>query len=587
MKWIRWQRVALVSGALIVATAIAYAGVMQCAFVDFDDPYYVTQNARVQSGLSLDNLRWAFSTGYFSNWHPLTWISLMVDVEVFAGGATAFHLANLLFHLVNTLLLLWVMFRMTGQLWPSALVAALFALHPLHVESVAWVSARKDVLSTFFGLATIWAYIGYTEHGGVRRYLWTSGLFALGLMAKPMLVTWPVVLLLLDLWPLNRIGTVPGDNEPQRLANKKAIASELKRLTFGRAVLEKIPLLLLSAASSVVTYTVQQAGGAVGSTELIPIGARLANALVAYVRYLGKTFWPSRLSVLYPYPGEAMWSALEIGAAAVLLVVITVAILRLVRRPYATVGWLWYLGTLVPVIGLVHIGSHSIADRYTYIPLIGIFIIVAWSGCDLMARMPNARWVLRTAVGTTTVVLVALATRTSNQVSHWQSSNTLYNNALAVTPENPVIHNNLGIVLQKKGKLEEAIGHYRAALHIKPDYHGAHNSLGTALAATGQLAAAISHYRRALQISPGYVDAFNNLGIALARQGRHAEAIDIFRQALAIRPNDANTHNNLGVALQMIGARDDAIAHYRQALVTDPLHSGARRNLDRIAGSDP
>jgi Flp pilus assembly protein TadD len=558
---------------------IVYASVRHHDFVNFDDDDYVTANPVVLRGLTWHGVAWAFTTEHAVNWHPLTWLSHMLDVQLYGLDAGAHHLTNLLFHIGNTLLLFGLLHRMTGALGRSAFVAGLFAVHPLHVESVAWVAERKDVLSTLFWMLTLWAYIEYVKRPDLRqssrrRYAAVLLFFALGLMAKQMLVTLPLVLLLLDFWPLGRVGIGPNP------AGGWAPARD-GWATAGRLVWEKLPLLALAAASSIATFVIHQRGGAVIILSAIPLQLRIENALVSYVVYIGKMLWPAGLAVLYPYPQSL--SAWSVAVAFVTLTGISVAVIWAApRRPYLPVGWFWYLGTLVPVIGLIQVGDQAIADRYTYIPLIGLFIIVAWGVPDLLVRWPLRRVVLPKIAlpAAACLVILACAITARGQLEYWEDSTTLWTHTLAVTTRNNIAHNNLGATLADQGKTDEAIAHYSEALRIKSDYADAHNNLGVALADQGKLDEAIAHYSEALRIKPGYSDAHSNLGIALADQGNLDEAIAQFTEALRINPDSAKAHNNLGVALASQGKLDEAIAQFTEALQVKPDYADARNNLE-------
>jgi Flp pilus assembly protein TadD len=595
---------------LITVTLAVFWQVSNHEFVNFDDDDYVSENPHVQSVLSRQAIIWAFTATRAANWHPLTWLSHMIDCQLYGLNPSGHHLTNVLFHLVNTLLLFLLLNRITGASWRSGFVAALFAVHPLHVESVAWVAERKDVLSTLFWLLTMWAYIFYVEKPRLHRYLLTLLTFALGLMAKPMLVTLPVVLLLLDFWPLKRIelgqsaSGLPAASQPSTIAKKPGVQA-------FRLLLEKTPLFVLAAASSVVTFIVQKSGGAVGALEVYPTKIRVANALVSYVSYMVKMIWPQNLAVFYPHPGQSlpMWQA---AAAGLLLCLISIAVIRAGRRqPYLPVGWLWYLGTLVPVIGLVQVGAQAMADRYTYVPLIGLFIMAAWGVPELLARYRFQRTVLATLA---TILLVTLLLVSKRQVRHWQNSLTLFQHAVEVTADNYVVHDSLGNALAQQGMLDQAIVHYREALRIKPNlvntqnnlgvallqqgeinramvqYYEAlrlkpdsaetHNNLGVALFTVGQLDQAIGHYLTAIKLDPNFAKAHNNLGNALARKGKLDEAISQYSRALEIKSNYPEAHNNLGVALAQREKFRKAIAHFKRALQLKPDYAQARSNLD-------
>jgi tetratricopeptide (TPR) repeat protein len=558
----------LVCLILIVATLFVYGQVGTFEFVAFDDHDYVTDNNQVQAGLTPESITYAFTATRVSNWHPLTWLSHMLDCELFGLDGGRHHLINVLFHLANTLLLFFVLRRMSGAVWRSGFVAALFALHPLHVESVAWVSERKDVLSTFFWILTMWGYTRYVEDPGIKRYLLVLLFFALGLMAKPMLVTLPFVLLLMDYWPLGRIEMRRSDSGT-KLHPKS---------TFLRLLVEKTPLFVLAAASCIVTFLVQQGGGALRSLHGLPLNARVANAFVSYLSYIGKMFWPYRLAFFYPHPGMAPgW---QFASAGVMFIAISLLAVRAVRRrPYFAVGWLWYVGTLVPVIGLVQVGRQAMADRYTYVPLIGLFIIVAWGVPELVARWCYRKVGLAVAV---TALLSILAATTWVQVGYWQNSITLFERALEVTRNNYLAHNNLGVALFERGNTQEAVFHYQETLRIEPDYARAHSNLGLALSAQGKAEEAISHLSVALRLDPNNLDARNNFGLALFEKGDVQQAIPHYREVLRVRPDHVKAHNNLGLALSAQGKVEEAISHLSEAVRFRPDFHQAHNNLGMV-----
>ncbi len=512
----------LVGLLLCLITLVVYWQVMDHGFITYDDDKYVTKNPYIQKGLTIESITWAFTTMSASNWHPLTWISHMLDYQLFGLNPGWHHLTSLFIHLANTLILFFALKRMTDALWRSAFVAGLFALHPLHVESVAWVAERKDVLSTFFGLLTLWGYARYIERPGAVRYLLPLVFFVLGLMAKPMVVTLPFVLLLLDYWPLKRF--------------------QLGHSGGWRLILEKVPFFVFTTVSCIVTYIAQQGGGAVISSDVYPFTVRVANALVSYIGYIGKMIWPSNLALLYPHPQTLPgW---QVAGACLLLVCISLLALKNVsRRPYFIVGWLWYLGMLVPVIGLVQVGAQAMADRYTYMPLVGIFIVVGWGASDLVAQWRFKKAGLSISAGT---ILLALTTVTVSQLGYWKDSITLFERSLNVTKNNYIMHNNLGVELKNKGRIAEAIHHYEASLSINADgYADAHNNYANIIAGQGRVAEAIRHYSDALRINPGNADVHNNLGVALFRSGDIEGAMFNFREAIRIRPDLSEAHHNL------------------------------------------
>jgi tetratricopeptide (TPR) repeat protein len=493
-------------------------------FVNYDDPHYVYQNTRVTSGINFANVAWAFTHVHSENWHPLTTITHMLDCQLHGLNAGWHHFTNVLLHCIAVVLLFVALQRMTGALCRSAFVSAVFAVHPLHVESVAWISERKDVLSALFFMLTLLAYLHYTRARSIGRYLTVALLVALGLMSKPMLVTLPFVLLLLDYWPLGRFE-----------AHKSNTGRQVLLL-----VLEKIPLIALSAVSSLVTFLAQR--GAIGWTEQLPVSTRISNALVAYVVYIRQMFWPAGLAVFYPHP-ENRLPVWEISLALIVLVGITAAAFVFRKKaPYFVTGWLWYLGMLVPVIGLVQVGWQGHADRYTYLPQIGLYIAVTWAVTDLTRswRFP------RTALGAAAVLIVgALSCRAWLQTSSWRDSETLFTHALAVTSNNDVALNNLGIIFLDKGQLDDAISKLQAAIDLRPENAPAHDNLAKALLKKGQVAEAMVHYRKFLELQPANVEARNTLGTVLIQQGHVREAVDQWQEVLALQPENGNAASNL------------------------------------------
>ena len=548
--------------ALALTTVAVFWQVHNYDFVKYDDTHYVTLNQQVKAGLTKDGFIWAFTTGYASNWHPLTWLSHMLDCYLFGQNAGWHHLTNLLLHIANTLLLFAVLKQMTEAPWRSAFVAAAFAVHPLHVESVAWIAERKDVLSTFFWMLTMVGYVGYVKRRRIGWYLLALLFFALGLMSKPMLVTLPFVLLLLDYWPLGRF----------------EFGEDIKHTRWGnlyKLTREKVPFFVLSAISSVITFLVQQGGGAVVLFDRFPILLRTANALISYLRYIEKMFWPSGLAVLYPVSRlMPIWLSV---ASVVLILAAFKWIISLSRsHKYLPVGWLWYVGTLVPVIGLIQVGNQAWADRYSYIPLTGLFIIIAWGVPELLAK-----WRYRKVCCgiLAVVVLAALSICTHRQLRHWQNSTSLFKHTIAVTENNTPIQYNLGLLLQSQGKLEAAANRYRQALKSSPNYVRAHNNLGNILQSQSKLEEAANHYRQVLTISPNHAKALNNLGNVLQSQGRFDEAINHYRQSIDSQPDYADAHNNLAAELARQGKIDEALNHYRLAIKIQPDFAAAYYNL--------
>jgi Flp pilus assembly protein TadD len=566
-------------------------------FIHYDDDVYVTENRYVQSGLNSKSIHWAFTSTHGSNWHPLTWITHMADIEIFGMNAGGHHLTNLFFHLINTLLLFYVLFRMTKASWCSAIVAGLFALHPLHVESVAWISERKDVLSTMFWLLTMRAYVRYIEKPQLGRYIVIFLSFILGLMSKPMLVTLPFVLLLIDFWPLKRLKTgqsftTSGLNtgniksienksykkhkKRQKIKNDQKDSFK-KNVRISHLISEKIPLFGLTIVSSIITFITQRRGGAVISLEEHPFSLRISNSLVAYIKYIIKMIWPSNLAILYPYKTELPLT--QIIGAGLLLIVLSFIFIRAARKyGFLIVGWLWYLGTLVPVIGLVQVGAQSMADRYTYIPLIGIFILITWGIRELIKKWRIQKFII---IGLTGIVFITSIVYTRRQAGYWLNSIILFNHTIRVTENNCVAHNNLGLVLSNMGKIDEAIRHYKSALAVKSDYSEAHNNLGIAFGKKGDLESAIKHLSEALKIRPDYAKAHHNMGIALGRQNNIDDAIIHFSRAVEINQNYVDAYNNLGIALMYKGKNGEAVKYFRKALQIQPNHAEVRKNLNK------
>ena len=512
----RW--IALALGAL---TFLLFARAIGHGFVNYDDPDYVTANARVQGGLSWAGIRWALTAGEASNWHPLTWMSHQLDVSLFGLNPRGHHATSVLWHALNAALAFLALRRLTGAVWRSAFCAALFAWHPLRVESVAWVSERKDVLSGFFFFAVLWLYAGYVERlrsgrPGVAAYALTLVAFALGLMSKPMLVTLPCLLLLLDVWPLRRVAFL-----------EKAAPNAWRGV-----LLEKLPFFALVAASAVVTYQVQKAGGSV--TAELGLGDRLANAVVSVVRYLGKFLVPADLAVLYPHPGS--WPARQVVAALVVIAALSAAVLwQFRRRPWIAVGWCWFLGTLVPVIGIVQVGLQAMADRYTYLTLLGVQVALIWNFAPAPGPAVRRTWAL---VGV--VLLLACAGVTWRQLAVWRDSETLFTRAIEATEGNYVAHDNRGLHRYKAGRVEEALADYKASLALRPGYMNANNNLGHALNELGRPAAAVPLFRRALAAQPGNLEVRNNLANALSDLNQLDEAMALYDEVLARRPDHAN-----------------------------------------------
>ena len=590
-----WRRPELVALALALATVLVYLPVFQNELVDYDDDYYISQNPNLKLGLSGEGLRWAFTESYGANWYPLTWLSLMLDYELFGFSAPALHGVSLALHVASAVLLFYVFLRMTGSLGASAFVAAIFALHPLHVESVAWAAERKDVLSALFWMLTLWAYARYAEKPAARRLGLVALFLALGLMSKPMLVTLPFVLLLLDVWPLGRLG----------------------KTSLGRLVLEKAPLFALVAIASLVTFLVQRAAGAVAPLQTYSLPVRVANALVAYVAYIGQAFWPARLSAYYPHPGESLplWKA---GAAFAALAAATLVTLALARKNerlrFLPVGWLWYLGTLVPVIGLVQVGQQAMADRYTYLPYVGLSIVVAFGFSEIAKRLsvPRPAFV---AIGVAS--LLALGVVASAQVRVWRDSVTLFEHALSVTEDNALAHINLGVAYLNRGRLddaereleeairihpgaaeahralagvrsdqgrdEEALELFRTALRLDPASSSTHREVGSLLLKVGDSTQALVHFREASALAPRNGEALVDLAVALSREGRHDEATAKFEEASGRAVDEARLHQNWGAVMLERGEVEEAARHFERALALRPDYAPSHLSAGQAA----
>jgi len=533
--------------ALCLATAVVYWQTSQHGFVAYDDDQYVYENPRVQAGLTASGVAWAWTTFFYANWHPLTWMSLMLDYQLFGGKAGAFHLVNVAWHMAAGVLLLLALARMTRQPWRSAVVAGIFALHPLHVESVAWISERKDVFSTALAMLALLLYVRYTERPTARRYLWMALAYALSLTAKPMLVTFPFILLLVDLWPMRRI------------------AWPLSWSALKPLLLEKIPLLAMAAVSSVFTYVAQHSYGAVVALGRFPLPARVANACIAYTTYLGKTFWPFDLAVLYPAQPPDTGTALM--AAVVLLAITAAALATIRRRPYFAVGWLWFLGTLVPVIGLVQVGVQATADRYTYLPMVGLSLALVWGIADAVANRLALRQGAAVLAG---AVLLLLAVGAHAQAAYWSDSLTLFQHTVAATKGNYIILNNLGVTLAADGRHEEAIADYRQAVAIDAGYADARANLGHELLRTGKLDEAYDTLVEALRLKPDAPVALGDLGVALAARGNFEEARQKLAESLRLAPGDAEMQSDLCYVLQRLERIDEALQHCGEALRLNP-----------------
>ncbi len=547
---------------LPAAILIVYFQVRDFEFVDFDDFAYVVKNYSVRAGLSWESIQWAFQSTTAGNWHPLTMLSHMADVELYGMNAGGHHWNNVLLHLANSLLLFGVLRSMTGSVWRSGLAVGLFALHPLHVESVAWVSERKDVLSVFFLMLTLWSYTHYVRRFKIFWYILTFLFFTLGLMAKSMLVTLPFILLLLDFWPFKRI-----------FSGEKSHCGKIEFNT--RVIWEKIPFLLLTLVFSVVTFAVQKQTGAVESLNAYPLHERTANAIVSYVLYLGKTVCPINLSVFYPRPPA--WTWWQVFGSLLLLGLLTLASIRSAKKyPWLFVGWFWFVGTLVPVIGIIQVGIQGMADRYTYIPLIGIFIAFSWSIFEVFKRFqfPRVGLIIFSAI-----LLVNLMLGSFLQTQHWRNTRTLFENAVSVDPGNYLAHTTLGSDLIRGGEIQKGLSHIQAALQLKPNYAKAHYEMGLFFFNAGKTDKAAHHFSRSMLLNPFDASSHNNLGVISALQGKTADALMHFQKAIEIQPQMIEAYNNLGSFWAKQGRYDDAIGHFEKVLEMAPDDQKAAKNL--------
>jgi tetratricopeptide (TPR) repeat protein len=566
-KWL----VCLLLGAVVLAV---YARALQCTFVSLDDPDYVTSNADVQHGLNWHSIKWSLTTGHAANWHPLTWISHTIDCQLYGLKPAGHHLTNLLLHLANSVLLFLLLNRLTGALWPSAWVAAVFALHPLRVESVVWVAERKDVLSTFFWMLTVGAYARYVEEFKLQSskfkvyYVGSLLLFALGLMSKPMLVTLPFVLLLLDYWPLRRL--------------------EFGPLFSWRVILEKIPFLLLAFCSSAITFVLQDSSGVVASLSTVSLGQRLTNIPVAYVRYLAKIFWPSGLTVFY---GFEHWNYFQVAGSVLLLASITAGVIWQRRtRPYLAVGWFWFLGMLVPTIGLVQVGHQSMADRYSYLPSVGICLMAAWGLCDWARQRP---WSSQAVGAVGALAVAACAVLTPGQIAFWKNPDTLFARAAELSDQDCVTCYNIGVAVMEQGNYPRAVRCFERALKVadktapKSFLARTQNNLGCARLEQGQIPGAISNFESALVLQPNFPQAYYNMGRAFMTNRQPDVAVECFQHALALDTNAAEIHYKLANALVQLNRPADAIAEFSKTLQLNPAMDEAANNLAWLLATCP
>jgi tetratricopeptide (TPR) repeat protein len=546
--------------ALTALNLFIYSPVRSFEFVNWDDPSYITENAMVMKGLSGETFHWAITTARSPYWHPVTWLTHLLDVRLFGLDAGWHHVTNLIFHAINTLLIFGLFRTMTGDEWRSAFIAAVFGVHPLHVESVAWVTERKDVLSTFFWALTVWAYTAYVRAPTLRGYLPVVAFFGLAVMSKPMVVTLPAVLLLFDIWPLRRVSLTAFD-----------------RQSWTRALLDKIPLLAITIGTSIATVVIQRDVGAMAGLDALPLPVRIANAIMGYLSYIWMTVWPAGLAAFYPikqYPG---WL---VALAAVSLVAVTIAVVLARSKPYLLVGWFFYLVTLSPVIGLLQAGEQRMADRFMYVPMFGLLIVVAWGVPELMKRLDARRVLAPVAVA----IVIALAVTARAQTLHWASSITLWEHAARVTPESYIAHENLGQALRERGRLDEAAASYRRALNYapgnSPHYLAViHNSLGIVATRQGNTEVALHHFREAVRFNENFAEPRNNLANALAGAGRPAEALEHYRAAVRLEPELTEPRVGLGSALLTLGQTEEAVTQYQEALRIDAMLAQAHNGL--------
>ena len=561
----------LVSLLLVLITTSVYWQVINFDFINYDDNEYVFDNPHIQDGFTYDSITWAFTTGHSSNWHPLTWLSHMMDYQMFGLWAGGHHLTSLFFHIINSLLLFFVFRKMTGSKWQSAFAAALFALHPLHVQSVAWVSERKDVLSAFFWMLTLWAYVRYVRQSGWLRYLLIVVFYILGLMSKPMVPTLPFVLLLLDYWPLNRFRF---DESQKNL-----------RATIVGLICEKIPLFILTAASAGITFLVQRQSGAMRSFEVIPFSDRLSNMLISYIQYIIKFFYPIKLGIFYPYPETIPgW---RIITSIMILAVVSWSVIKLMhRKPWFIVGWLWFLGTLVPVIGIVQVGIQSMADRYMYLPMIGLLTLISWGIPDLIRKWHFQKAIL--SLSSTFVIIISLWI-THIQLTYWTDTTTLFTRALAITDNNAFAYNVVADEFARKGDDKTAETYFLAALAIKPDDVDAMKGLGQLAYLTGDYDNALHYYQNALRICPADAEisnmtckTYHNLGLLSSKQGKLNEALHYYKMAISINPQDANAYKSLADLNFSRGDMMQALKNYSEALRITPDDAKAHYNIGVI-----
>ena len=609
MRLSQKQIILLISAALVVTTLVAYEPIRHNNFVHYDDNAYITENPNVIGGITRTSIVWAFTKPYAANWHPLTWLSHMLDCEIYGLNPQGHHITSVLIHIINCVLLFIVLYKTTRAMWPSAFVAAIFALHPLHVDSVAWAAERKDVLSGLFWMLTMLAYVYYTERPNFKRYAFVLAVFLMGLMSKPMLVTLPFALILLDWWPLNRIARHRNDTLPVH-TNRRTTRIDYPKVSLLHLVAEKIPLFVLSVISSVATVIAQKSGGTIATLEYFPMDSRVGNAFISYIGYILKTLWPNRLAVLYPQI-RTSFSDATVVVCMLLFVLISIFMLYAGRRrKYIAVGWLWYVGTLVPVIGIVQVGIQAMANRYMYMPMLGLLIIIAWAVKELIDWRPHLRTV---AAVSATIVLSLAVILTRMQVKHWQNDMTLCEYTLKVTKNNALIENNYGGAFIEAKRFDEAALHFKKSLLIIPVYADARNNLGkvylkqekfseavacfnevlrqngdstqthyclaVALNAQGKYNDAVKHFAAVLSLDPKYPSARDKMGFALIAANRPNEAIACFNELLRQNRDSAEAHYNLAIALGMQKKYDEAIEHLAKVLQLNPAYPEAHNKM--------
>ncbi len=560
------QKIIIISIFLIITICITYGQVVNHEFISFDDDQYIFNNNNVIHGLNVKSFLWALTSFYPDYWHPMTWYSHMLDCQMFGLNSGMHHLVNVFFHISNTLLVFIVFYRMTGSLWKSAFVAALFGLHPLHVESVAWSAERKDLLSTFFWMLTMLSYQKYVQQRKIQRYLIMILFYILGLLSKPMLVTLPFTLLLLDYWPLQRL----------RLQSSHLEKAGPYRDTNLNLIWEKIPLVILAILSSLITFLAQHAVGAMSSLTALPIHIRIINIIESYAFYIEKMLWPLHLAVIYPYSPELVSLWFFVIACFFIIIISAAAFITSIRYPWFIVGWLWYLGTLVPVVGIVQVGLQTMADRYTYIPLIGLFIIFAWGLPELLKRWQYRQIVLEVSAG---IILSILIIISWVQIGYWKNDYTLFGHALKVTENNYVAHSYIAKFLIDRGDFDSAINHGTEALRINPNYSYTYYIMGLALKNKGDLSGAIDNYAKAIRLDSNSIEAYNNLGNIYGQQGKFNDAIKQYSKVLEINPGSEVANVNMGITLVNLGRVNEAIHYYNKALLIKPDYKEAEYNI--------